>query len=221
MGYSTINSSDASYYNNLNFKVNLLIGIFTGLVTVGFGGILYFVQHEENKTKIVLYWISTIMSLILNVCIMILTVYSTIKNPVSKITTCSVNAAKFGSLYRQIIGEFAKDPNDREDALTLHEHVLLRFNELESEKPFLRDESKALWDSYTKEISNHPQNYSAVIKLPEEFVNDLDNMNNANTRDFNFKSSVNKTGEDYNDSDILLVNDSANIDKLKQIFANW
>lgn len=217
MGNSYINLLDASYYNTLNFKVTLAIGILSGLVTIGFGGILYFVQNKDDQAKIVLYWICTIMSLLLNVVVMILTVYITTKNPVSKVANCAVSASKYGSLYRQIIGEFMKDPSDREDALSLHGHVLTRFNELESEKPFLRDESKEKWEEYTKEIIEHPQNYSAVIKLPEEFSDEHPN----NTREFSFRPQINKNDGEYNDSDILLSKEPTKFDAVKQLFVNF
>lgn len=210
-GNSFINSIDAGYYCNLAFRISLATSVLSGLVTIGFGGILYFVQNKDNHAKVVLYWISTILSLLLNIAVMILNAYLSAKNPVSKVAISSVNAAKFGSLYRQIIGEFVKDPNDREDALTLHNHVLTRFNELESEKPFMRDESKALWEEYTKEVSNHPQSYSSIIKLPDEFINE------DNTRDFNFKSNKN----DYNDGDLLLSKDQPKTELIKQIFTNF
>ena len=212
MGNSYINSLDASYYSALAFKISLATSILAGLVTIGFGGILYFVQNKDNQAKVALYWISTIASLLLNIGVMILNAYLSAKNPVSKVAISSINAAKFGSLYRQIVGEFVKDPNDREDAINLHSHVLSRFNELESEKPFMRDESKLQWEQYTREVTNHPQSFSSVVQLPDEFYDP--NTNTEGIRGFDFKLQ-------HDDTDSLLQKDTNKIDTVKQLFRNF
>ena len=117
----------------------------------------------------VLFWLCSVVALVLNVLQAVISVYQSAQNFTAKIISSSVNAAKFGALARQIMGEFIKDPCDREDALSLHNHILNRFNELETEKPFLREESKTLWQKQVENMGNNPSNYGAVIKLPSEF----------------------------------------------------
>lgn len=203
MGNSFINGADANYYNSINGIITVWRGVLLAISTIGMAGIIYFVQDRDNYTKIVLFWLCTVLSLVLNITVGIMSAIQSAQNYTSKIVASSINSAKFGALARQIIGEFIKDPQDREDALNLHNHILGRFNELETEKPFMRAESKELWQQQVNSIENHPNNYSSVIKLPAEFrENELNILNINNDQDGS--RNINFSHDTYNESDLLI-----------------
>ena len=167
-GFSWQTGTDAAYYNGLNSEINLWIGILTALNGLGVLAAIVFVQDQSELWAIVLFYMFSVMSLLLSLSIGILQAIQSAKNLVGKIVSFSVSSAKFGELSRNISDQMDIPPTERDDAIVLQRYTRERFNELEREKPFIRDSTATEWEAYAKALAVTPEKYDSVLKLPDE-----------------------------------------------------
>jgi len=213
IGNSYMTGDDAKYFNAQFTKTSYAKNILIAISTIGIAGLIYFVQNRTERWSVVLFWICSIAALLLNVTIGLIIAYQTTQNFPSNIITSSINAIKFGSLARQIKNEFYKPLDKRQDAMILLGYVTDRFNELEQEKPFIREESVKEWQNYSANYKDDPSMISQIIMLPEEYRYTPKVMKTKDftmkTTNVNYEAIDNKTNElinnDTNDHEIIEI----------------
>jgi len=173
-GFSWQTGVDAAYYNSMNTRINLIIGICTVLNGIGITSALIFLQDRDILWKMILFYSLSFISLLLTIFIGLLQIYQTSKNLMQKIVNFSVISSKFGELSRIINDQMDIPVEDRDDAITLQKFVSNRFNELDREKPFIRNSTSNEWDKYSKLMKVDVSRYDTIVELPEELKNDID-----------------------------------------------
>jgi len=151
LGYSWMNDKDANYYNGVNSQIVLFSTILSVLSAVFIAG--FITQFEGSRTTSL---ILGIISILFNVVISILQSYRMINNFDMKITRNLDKASKFGRLFRHIKLQFVLPESEKEKSEDLLRNVMERFNEYDSENPFLRSESVTSWEDQYKKIKKNP-----------------------------------------------------------------
>lgn len=169
-GYSWQTGADAAYFNSLNSRFNFWIAVLSAIATIGIGGGLIFVQTRDKVWAEVLFYIFQITSVLLLTTIGILQGMQLAMNLANKIVNFSISSAKFGEVARNIKDQFNLPNDKRDDAIILQKYTTNRFNELEREKPFIRDSTAAAWNEYMKHAKYDPSKFDAILELPDELT---------------------------------------------------
>ena len=172
-GLSWMFGEDAAFYNSRNNLISLVTGIFSILASIGVAGAWIFIDTGDCDTnRTIGYYILSAIAIGLNLIVAGLTLYKFVKRFDHKIAEHSEKSSKYGKLYRKLKGQFARDPEDREDALDLLIYTEDRYDELDREKPFLRGSTVKKWGIYMEELKSNPNYADHLIPLPTEFRND-------------------------------------------------
>lgn len=169
LGYCWIHLEDARFYYNINTVFNILILCLSAISAVGITGSIIFVKSNSFEKEIVIFYIISVFAIVLNVIVALLKALQFGINLDIRIATHAEKASKFGDLYRKIISQFALEANDRMDAINFMNQITERFNELEREKPFLRQRTIKKWDSHAQKIKENNLE-SELIKFPKEIM---------------------------------------------------
>jgi len=177
MGFSYMTGTDAAYFNSYNSWVNLVIQILSAILIVGIGGttaMIAAIMSNVNNNEEVNAWLQgflyflQVVNIGISLAIAILKGVQSAKGLVKKIINFSISSAKFAELYRNIKDQFSFESVDRDDAITLIRYIQRRFDELEREKPFIRDGTTLAWQEHVSQVKNSPEKYETIIELPEE-----------------------------------------------------
>lgn len=147
-GLSWMYGNDAAYYSSINRKSNIVIGTLAAVSSIAIAGIFALVDNRSCSEPNVGFYVVTALSICFTVTIAILNRYQATMNFGYRISEFSEKSTKFGSLYRRIHNQFKTQPKNRQDALSLLDYVERRFEELDREKPFLRDKTVNEWGNY-------------------------------------------------------------------------
>ena len=184
LGSSWIYAQDADYYNNRNVNLNLLTASLSAISSVGIVGAMAMVTNSNTTIytyNVILYYLISIISLLLNIIIAIAKAYQLSMHLDNKIVDCLQKSSKFGSLHREIVNQFSLLPQDRDNAITFMKYVTGRFDELEREKPFIREETVTRWTTHLNEMKDNNDD-DTIIKMPTEFLQSNSTAINNNAR---------------------------------------
>ena len=170
-GLSWMYGNDAAHYSSVNNKTNVAIGILASISSIGIAGILALVDNRECSKPNIGFYVLTSITILMTVFIAILNRYQSAMNLQQRVEDYSEKSAKFGSMYRRINNEFNKDTEDRANALLLLENIERRFEELDREKPFIRNKTVDEWGKYLNNSSSHV-NMDAIISIPDDLQDD-------------------------------------------------
>jgi hypothetical protein len=190
--YAWQTGEDAYYWNSYNSKMTKYASILSLIVSAAFAGNLSNRYVDDEGWKIfteIIGWVGFIISL----AVSIVTTLLSVNNVVTKITEHSEKSAKFGRLYRRISNQFSMPLSIRYNAQTLLDFVSSRFDELDSEKLFVRKTTEEKW-SQLEEKGDF--SIEEALSLPIEFYQneDLDYDMSDGYRHIS-PSGVNRDGE--------------------------
>jgi hypothetical protein len=168
-GYSWMHDRDATFYNGLNNKLELIAAILSTITTAGIALVIPLVENEIIWLMYTLLGVSIALSL----SAAIINVIKIVKNYNFKISEHSEKSAKFSKLYRKVKNQFSLKPTRRYDAQTFLEYTTDRFNELDREKPFIRDSTIKKWKD--QQILNEQGDplYGKLLPLPSEIMQEI------------------------------------------------
>ena len=182
--YSWQTGQDAFYWNRFGRKLIMWSSVLSLVATLGFGPILGLVDNPDLRW---LFYVITVINLLLVLSVAILNNMHLIYNITTKIVEHLEKSAKFGALYRRIKDQFYMPVKIRYNAKTLLDFVSERYNELTSEKLFIRPATQNNWDEQITRTNNGDIDYDAILLLPIELrnpfierqVNDVNNVNDV------------------------------------------
>ena len=165
---------DASYYDSVNSNINLSIGVLSCVSSIAMGISIPMSGISENASSIA-YYVLSIFALVSTVTVTSIQGYQMAEKVDLKAAYNKEKAAKYGELYRKIINQFYLEASDRKNAISFLEMVNERYNELEREKPFIRDSTQEKWKEHLNDVYNmHQGNINRLVSLPKEFTKDTD-----------------------------------------------
>jgi hypothetical protein len=194
-GLSWMYGKDAAYYNSIERKTNIAIGVLAVISSVGISGIFALVDNRQCTEASPGFYIVTAISVVLTVTIGILNRYQASMNFNHRVGESSEKAVKYGTLHRTIKNQFNMNPENREEARSLLITTEQRFEELDREKPFLRDKTVNEWGQYLSSVGQD-LNMDVIISIPDdlkpEVINDSEILGSSvNLRDVHPSSYTN------------------------------
>jgi hypothetical protein len=190
-----INGKDANFYNKRNSFINLLIVILSAISSAGIASVMGLapVNNDAGDTStvsIIFFYLISGISLSLSLTTAVAQGVQEVGKYSDKASDCKDNASKYGELYRKITNQFRLEPSDRIDALVFQNYVTERFDELEREKPFIRDITEKEWHA---KIERYGKSIDEIVPLPSEFLlSKISQKDMADTFDFqnNYRTAV-------------------------------
>jgi hypothetical protein len=172
-GLSWMHGEDAAAYNSRNTKINIILSCLSVLSAVGIAGSFVFVNGEEcDEVKSIGFYILSGINIILNLIMAMLGGYRLAAKLDRKISDHSELSSKFEKLYRKIKAQFALSSQKRMNAVDFSIYLQDRFDELDREKPFIRNKTVKSWGRYRKKLKvdakAQQKDYSIFIKMPAE-----------------------------------------------------
>lgn len=165
-GFNWMFARDAAYYFAVNTNISIATMVLTVLSTIGIVGCLVIVQTGK---VMYLYYTLTCINILVNVFSGCLQGYQTIKNFTLRISQTVEKAAKYGALYRSVRLQFILPPAARDYAEQFIKSIYDRWNELERERPFLRNSTKKAWEEYSASLKTDTSLYDRLIPMPPEY----------------------------------------------------
>lgn len=197
LGFHWMFATDALFMHEANMTVSIVSGIITAFIGIVIAACIGFVtiRADVSVTGVIIYYafyvlqVFSVLACWGNTCLQI---YRVGKQWDFKIPQALQYASRFGDNYRKIINQFSREPNDRENALILQDHVNEIFGDNDRWKPFIRKQTTNEWNKYVKNTKNlHDGTH--LIELPEEFKDQHEYSVNTRVIDSDTNNDVDAT----------------------------